>query len=79
MPGSEIDWESKRMLRFRLCLRCFRAVPSRSDERYCINDGTPLLEACPWCGAAISNPYARFCGACGLEYSERPHRKENSA
>jgi hypothetical protein len=68
MPGSEIDWEGRKALRYRLCVHCFRAVPVSSSERYCINDGTWLLEACPLCSTPITSPYARFCAACGLEF-----------
>ena len=57
-------------LRYRLCPRCQRAVPTSSLERYCINDGSWLLEACPLCGSAITSPYTRFCGCCGLEFSK---------
>lgn len=52
-------------LTYRLCSRCARAVPSRSDEQYCVNDGTELLSACPQCSAPITSPYARFCTRCG--------------
>lgn len=58
------------VLSYRLCPRCLRAVPSTSGERYCVNDGTRLLEACPHCGARITSPYSRFCGACGGPLSE---------
>jgi hypothetical protein len=64
----EMDWKSTRTLRYRLCLRCFRAVPATSSECYCTNDGTKLLEACPSCGTPITSPYARFCATCGLEF-----------
>lgn len=50
---------------YRLCPRCFRAVPVASGEKYCPNDGTRLLEACPRCQAPITSPYARFCVVCG--------------
>ncbi|WP_423775865.1 double zinc ribbon domain-containing protein [Allomeiothermus silvanus] len=50
---------------YRLCPRCFRAVPAASEERYCPNDGTPLLLACPRCQAPITSPYARYCVVCG--------------
>ena len=53
---------------YRLCLKCARAVPVDSQERYCINDGEKLLESCPRCDAAITSPYARFCPLCGAEY-----------
>ena len=53
---------------YRLCPKCARAVPMDSIERYCINDGSRLLEACPGCGVSITSPYARFCPACGTEY-----------
>jgi hypothetical protein len=56
-------------LRYRLCPRCFRAVHADSNEHYCINDGSWLLERCPLCGAAITNPYAHYCAACGLEFA----------
>jgi hypothetical protein len=53
---------------YRLCPRCFRAVPAASGERHCANDGSRLLEACPSCGVDITSPYARYCVACGLEF-----------
>lgn len=68
---------TKTDLRFRLCPRCSRAVPASSEERFCINDGTRMMEGCPHCGAAITSPYARFCGACGLEFVQTLGRKEN--
>ena len=70
MEDSSGDLEASRPLRYRLCPRCARAVPIRSTERYCINDGSWLLEACPLCGAGITNPYTRFCGCCGLEFGK---------
>jgi hypothetical protein len=57
------------LLRYRLCPRCFRAVPASSSERYCINDGRWLLECCPLCNTSITNPYARYCATCGLEFA----------
>ena len=54
-------------LNYRVCPRCARAMPASSEERFCINDGTWMLEGCPLCGAAITSPYARFCGVCGQE------------
>lgn len=69
MSGSEIDWGGRKALRYRLCVRCFRAVPASSRECYCINDGTAMLETCPLCSTPITSPYARFCAACGLEFS----------
>ena len=50
---------------YRLCPRCGRAVPARSGERYCVNDGWRLLDGCPACGARILSPYSRFCAGCG--------------
>lgn len=52
-------------LAYRLCPRCARAVPTSSPERYCANDGTHLLDACPKCQAPITSPYAHFCVCCG--------------
>lgn len=52
---------------YRLCPRCYRAVPAHSQEHYCLNDGERLLEACPRCQARLTSPYARFCGICGCE------------
>jgi hypothetical protein len=64
---------------FRVCPKCLRAVPEHSPERYCINDGTRLLEACPKCDTPIANPYGRHCAACGHHLSaEDPARKEGS-
>ncbi|WP_168734918.1 zinc ribbon domain-containing protein [Deinococcus sp. KSM4-11] len=51
-----------------LCPHCWRAVPARLDERYCVNDGTRLLSACATCGRAIASPYARYCPGCGQPY-----------
>jgi NAD-dependent SIR2 family protein deacetylase len=62
-------WERRGTLHYRLCPRCQRAVPTNSSERYCINDGSWLLERCPLCSTTITNPYARFCAACGLEFA----------
>ncbi len=50
---------------YRLCPRCFRAVPLGSREQYCPNDGERLLTACRECGADISSPYAHYCVRCG--------------
>jgi len=69
MAGSKNDWDGGRVLGFRLCPRCARAVPTSSSERYCINDGSWMLEECPLCSAAITHPYARYCTACGLEFA----------
>ena len=62
------DSEDEPRLRYRLCPCCFRAVPAKSGERYCINDGTWMLEQCPLCSAGITSPYAHFCATCGLEF-----------
>lgn len=50
---------------FRVCPRCVRAVPLRSEEHFCANDGTRLIDRCPACAAPITSPYARFCVRCG--------------
>lgn len=52
---------------YRICPRCARAVPTSTQERYCLNDGERLLEACPHCQAKFTSPYVRFCGRCGYE------------
>ena len=57
---------------YRLCPRCGRAVPAASSERYCINDGARLLDACPTCQAPIVSPYARHCGQCGVNLAPLP-------
>lgn len=54
-------------VRYRLCPRCARAVPTTSGERYCANDGTRLLDACTQCHAPITSPYARHCVRCGTD------------
>lgn len=55
---------------YRLCPLCARAVPSRSGERFCLNDGHALLERCPRCQQSITSPYGRFCAGCGLEFAQ---------
>lgn len=63
-------------VRYRLCPCCARAVPASSQERFCINDGTWMLEGCPLCGAAITSPYTRFCAVCGLELGMKEVKDE---
>ena len=63
---------------YRLCPRCNRAVPSQSQERYCINDGEAMLSQCPKCKTRIKNPYARFCAACGLAFASLDKKKINT-
>lgn len=55
---------------YALCPRCGRAVPLRLGERYCVNDGAPLLLACAGCGQPIRLPYTRFCASCGRFHGE---------
>ncbi|CAN5570810.1 hypothetical protein BH24DEI1_BH24DEI1_14480 [soil metagenome] len=55
---------------YRLCPRCFRAVPEAAGEVYCPNDGTRLLAACPACSAPITSPYSRFCVRCGDDFAK---------
>jgi hypothetical protein len=64
------DFTGDEALFFRLCPRCARAVPGKSNERYCVNDGEPLFEQCPVCGTRITNPYGRHCAACGFAFSK---------
>ena len=63
------DEDSDLGIYYRLCPRCTRAVPERSSEDYCINDGEQLIGQCPICTTRIKNPYARFCAGCGLAFS----------
>jgi predicted amidophosphoribosyltransferase len=53
-------------LSYKLCPRCFQAVPHSSNEVYCPNDGERLFSGCPRCAARLLSPYARFCVKCGL-------------
>ncbi len=54
--------------RYKLCPKCHRSVSITSDEQRCVNDGTPMIEACPRCQAPIGVAGAHFCANCGLEY-----------
>jgi hypothetical protein len=81
MSGTEAEDEDGRpgkagdpVLSYRLCPRCFRAVPAHAAERYCVNDGTLLLEACPVCKAAITSPYSRHCAGCGADLASASPR-----
>lgn len=74
-PAGQDDPAGGGRLYYRLCPRCLRAVPNTSPERYCVNDGVPLLGACPACGSRITSPFARHCGRCGAALTfpaERP-------
>jgi hypothetical protein len=59
----------KTAVTYRLCPRCFRAVPEASEELYCPNDGVKLLTTCPACSAPITSPYSRFCVRCGCDFA----------
>jgi hypothetical protein len=78
VKDSEIDLEGRSTLRYRLCPCCTRAVPATSSERYCINDGTWMLEGCPLCSTAITSPYTCFCATCGLEFATLETTRERS-
>ena len=54
---------------YKLCPRCFRAVPLESEEIYCPNDGEKLLGKCGVCGTHITNPYAHYCVKCGISFT----------
>lgn len=54
---------------YRLCPRCFRAVPLENEETYCPNDGEKLLTACRRCDSPLTNPYAHHCVRCGHDLS----------
>lgn len=58
------------MNNFRICPKCFRAVPARAEERFCANDGTRLLERCVRCDSQINSPFSKFCVTCGLDFSK---------
>lgn len=70
--GAEGEEHGGKSLTYRLCPVCLRAVPTRSPERYCVNDGARLLERCPACGSPITSPYARHCGQCGVNLTPLP-------
>ncbi|MFC4426426.1 double zinc ribbon domain-containing protein [Deinococcus navajonensis] len=57
---------------YHLCPQCARAVPAQSGERFCANDGTRLLDACPGCSRAILSPYSHFCPHCGHALAPAP-------
>jgi hypothetical protein len=63
----ETDVEDHESPNYRLCPRCMRTVHASSNEHYCINDGSRMLEACPVCSTKIGSPYARYCATCGCE------------
>ena len=65
--SSEINTEDHERPNYRLCPRCTRTVHASSNEQYCINDGSRMLEGCPVCGTKIGSPYARYCTNCGCE------------
>lgn len=54
------------MDRYRVCPTCDHFAHADEEDRCCIKCGVPLLDGCPSCGAAIANPYARHCAACGV-------------
>ncbi|MEY4531211.1 MAG: hypothetical protein RLZZ156_1932 [Deinococcota bacterium] len=61
----------KERIAYRICVMCARAVPLGSNEKFCSNDGTKMLEACPSCKSPITSPYARFCSDCGTEFKSK--------
>lgn len=63
-------------LHYRICPCCTRAVPVESGEKYCINDGTAMLEQCRTCQAPILSPYAQNCFQCGLAFEFLPVAKK---
>jgi hypothetical protein len=68
--------------RYRICPACERSASAESDERFCVNDGTKMLEACSHCQALIKVAGAKFCAACGLPYktaSATPNEAVNTA
>ncbi len=67
LKAKEAGLEKELEVFYCICPRCARAVPLGSSERYCLNDGERLLEACPRCHARFTSPYTRFCGICGYE------------
>ena len=68
--GDPTGSASGQIMRFKLCPRCGRAVPSSSGEKHCINDGEVLLNVCPTCETPITHPYAKHCSSCGYEFAQ---------
>jgi hypothetical protein len=64
--------EQIKPLTYLLCPKCQRTVPTASEERYCPNDGSRMLAACPHCNTSIKSPYSRFCTACGKKLLAEP-------
>lgn len=54
-------------LSYHVCPRCLRATPSAAGEKYCPNDGSPMLTACPRCAQPILAPYGEYCANCGTQ------------
>jgi hypothetical protein len=68
--------------RYRICPTCERSASAENDERFCVKDGTKMLEACSHCQAPIKVADAKFCAACGLPYktaSATPNEGVNTA
>ena len=57
-------------LTYLLCPKCQRKLPVASKERYCPNDGSRMLRACPQCNASITSPYSSYCTKCGKKLLE---------
>ena len=50
---------------YHVCPHCLRATPARAGERYCPNDGTPMVTRCEACCSPLTSPYDRYCKECG--------------
>lgn len=52
------------------CPQCDYFSNARLQEKFCSNCGAPLVRECAGCRSTISNPYAKFCSACGQRLKE---------
>jgi len=57
--------------KYKLCPVCSFFCNINEQDKFCSFCGSQLIEACPECGEAIANPYAKFCKYCGKNYPGR--------
>lgn len=58
---------------YHVCPRCLRATPATAGERFCPNDGSAMITACPSCGSPLGSPYDRYCSRCGAPLLHAAH------